>query len=160
MSDVTRPTATSPTLLPNRPTNARQVGNQFFTLAPDLIAVSAKISLATSIQLVAKFTGDLAGIIKKIEQKEHRKLPFGAPRMQQLLREIKRIAKTKLSGADARKVEKAITYDPSAPFTITELHGFVHQSDLPSARDILQFWKRTEPLFRLMLEQDHEDAAK
>jgi hypothetical protein len=36
----------------------------------------------------------------------------------------------------------------------------VHQFDLPSARDILQFWKRTEPLFRLMLEQDPEDTSE
>lgn len=104
--------------------------------------------------------GELQGIIKKIETKEGRKLPFGAPTMKQLVGEIRRIAKKELSSADALKVEKAIRYDRSAPFTISELHGFVHQPDLPSARDILQFWKRTEPLFRLMLEQEHEDPAK
>ena len=105
-------------------------------------------------------TGELPGIIKKLEEKEGRKLRFGAPTMRQLVPEIKRIAKNKLTTADALKVEKAIRYDPSAPFTISELHGFIHQSDLPSARDILQFWKRTEPLFRLMLEQDQEGAAE
>jgi len=31
---------------------------------------------------------------------------------------------------------------------------------LPSARDILKFWERTEPLFRLMLEQDAENVTK
>lgn len=105
-------------------------------------------------------TGELAAIIKKLERKEGRKLPFGVPTMKQLVSEIKRIAKKKLTRPKALMVEKAIRYDPSAPFTISELHGFVHQSDLPSARDILQFWKRTEPLFRLMLEEDRETAAE
>lgn len=105
-------------------------------------------------------TGELPEIVRKLEEKEGRKLPFGVPTMKQLVPEITRIAKNKLTRADALKVEKAIRYDPSAPFTLSELHGFVHQSDLPSARDILQFWNRTEPLFRLMLEEDQEGAAK
>lgn len=105
-------------------------------------------------------TGELPEIIKKLEAKEGRKLPFGTPTMRQLVSEINRIAKNKLSKVDALKVEKAVRYDASAPFTISELHGFVHQSDLPSARDILQFWSRTEPLFRLMLEQAPGDSVK
>jgi hypothetical protein len=49
------------------------------------------------------------------------------------------------------------SYDAAAPFTLSELHAFVHQAgDLPSARDIQQFWVRTEPLFRLMLEEPLE----
>ena len=104
--------------------------------------------------------GELPRIIGSLEEKEGRKLPFGAPTMKQLMPEITRIAKNKLIRADALKVEKAIRYDASAPFTLSELHGFVHQSDLPSARDILQFWNRTEPLFRLMLEQDQEGAKE
>jgi hypothetical protein len=47
-----------------------------------------------------------------------------------------------------------VAYDPAAPFTITDFHAFVHSSELPSARDILQFWQRTEPLFRMMLEDE------
>jgi len=104
--------------------------------------------------------GELPGIIERLQKKEGRQLPFGAPTLKQLVPEITRIARAKLARADALKVEKAIRYDLSAPFTISELHGFVHQSDLPSARDILQFWKRTEPLFRLMLEQDQGCAAE
>lgn len=104
--------------------------------------------------------GELPEIIKKLEAKQGRKLPFGAPTMRQVVPEIIRIAKNKLTKADALKVEKAIRYDSAAPFTLSELHGFVHQSDLPSARDILQFWNRTEPLFRLMLEQDYEGPAE
>ena len=105
-------------------------------------------------------TGRLPGLIHKLEAKEKRKLPFGAPTMKQLVPEIVRIVRAKLARGDAHMVERAIRYDPSAPFTISELHGFVHQFDLPSARDILQFWKRTEPLFRLMLEQDPEDTSE
>ncbi len=105
--------------------------------------------------------GELEGIIKKLEGRQRgRKLPFGVPSMKQIVPEMNRIAKKRLKRADAQKVEKAIRYDSSAPFTISELHGFVHQSDLPSARDILQFWKRTESLFRLMLEQEHEGLTK
>jgi len=104
--------------------------------------------------------GELPEIINKLQRKEGRQLPFGTPTMRQLVPEITRIAKNKLKKTDAIKVEKALRYDRSAPFTISELHGFIHQSDFPSARDILQFWKRTEPLFRLMLEQDEGGAQQ
>lgn len=103
--------------------------------------------------------GELAGIISKIETREKHKIPFGAPTMRQLTPELTRIAKVKLKPGEAVKVEKALRYDASAPFTVSELHGFVHAGDLPSSRDILQFWNRTEPLFRLMLEQDDDSGA-
>jgi hypothetical protein len=121
---------------------------------PNAGAVLLRVFFELAVLNYLERVGELPGIIKRIEEKEQRKLPFGAPTMRQLVPEIKRIANSKLATADAIKVEKAIRYDPSAPFTISELHGFVHQSDLPSARDIFQFWNRTEPLFRLMLEQD------
>ncbi|KKM13719.1 hypothetical protein LCGC14_1713400, partial [marine sediment metagenome] len=102
---------------------------------------------------------ELPKIIARIEKKTGRKLPF-APQLKQLVPEIKRIAKKQLKAAEALKVEKAVQYDRAAPFTISGLHGFVHQDDFPSARDILQFWKRTEPLFRLMLEQAEDGAGE
>jgi hypothetical protein len=58
------------------------------------------------------------------------------------------------------KINKALSSDKDVPFNIGDLNAFVHDSDLPSARDIQQFWIRTEPLFRLMLEQDLEDDAQ
>ncbi len=79
--------------------------------------------------------GELPRLIKKIEDKEGRKLPFGTPTMKQLLPTIVKIAKKNLKKGDATKVEKAVRYDASAPFTLSELHGFVHNSDLPSARE-------------------------
>jgi len=65
-----------------------------------------------------------------------------------------------LKRSESLKVEKAIRYDAAAPFSLSELHAFVHQSDLPSERDLLQFWLRTEPLFRMMLENDVAGAAE
>ena len=106
-----------------------------------------------------KRAGQLPGIISNLEKKESRKLPFGMPTMKQLVPEITRIAKERLTASESKNVEKAVRYDPAAPFTISDLHGFVHSSDLPSERDIFQFWLRTEPLFRLMLERDTESTA-
>ena len=127
---------------------------------PNAGAVLLRVFFEIAVIDYLKRTGDLPRIIAEIEGKKGQKPPFGTPTLKQLTLEITRIAKTKLGSSDAKKVEKAIRYDPSAPFSISELHGFVHGSDLPSARDIEQFWSRTEPLFRLMLEQDHGGLAK
>lgn len=98
-------------------------------------------------------TGELPKIIAKLGGTSA--LKFGAPTMKQLVPELVRIAKAKFSVGEANKVEKALRYDSAAPFTLSDLHAFVHQpSDPPGERDIWQFWVRTEPLFRLMLEED------
>jgi hypothetical protein len=99
--------------------------------------------------------GELPKLIARLEAAMNgKKIPHGAPSMRQIVPEITKLAKQHLSAADARKVEKAIKYDASAPFTISDLHGFVHSSDVPSGRDILQFWLRTEPMIRYMLSAD------
>jgi len=99
--------------------------------------------------------GELKPLIEKLGGKG--KLPFGVPTLRQMVPAIIQIAKRELPASDANKVEKAVRYDAAAPFTLSDLHAFVHQpADLPSARDIWQFWLRTEPLFRLMLERDPE----
>ena len=103
--------------------------------------------------------GELDDIKSRIEKKSGR-LPFGVPTLRQLAPELKRIAKNRLSHGDANRVEKAVKHDAAAPFTLSDLHAFVHQSrELPGPRDIQQFWLRTEPLFRLMLESDEEEAG-
>jgi len=127
---------------------------------PNAGAVLLRVFFELAVLDYLQRIGELPKIVEKLEKKEKRKLPFGAPTMRQLAPEITRIARSKLKRMDSIKVEKALRYDASAPFTISELHGFVHQSDLPSARDILQFWIRTEPLFRLMLEQEQEEAQE
>jgi len=121
---------------------------------PNAGAVLLRVFFELAVLDYLERIGELPKIVQKLEKKEKRKLPFGTPIMKQLVPEINRIARIRLRKTDSIMVEKAIRYDPSAPFTISELHGFVHHSDLPSPRDILQFWNRTEPLFRLMLEQE------
>jgi hypothetical protein len=118
---------------------------------PNAGAVLLRVFLELSIFYYLGRTGELAAITADLKAKG--KLAFGTPTMKQVVPAITRIAKAQLQEADAIKVEKALRYDASAPFSLSELHAFVHQpSDLPGPREILQFWLRTEPLFRLMLE--------
>lgn len=127
---------------------------------PNAGAVLLRVFFELAVLDYLSRTGELATLVQKLETKEKRSLPFGTPTMKQLVPTIVKIAKAKLARGEATKVEKAVRYDASAPFTLSELHGFVHHSDLPSARDIQQFWNRTEPLFRLMLEHDEGATAE
>jgi ParB-like chromosome segregation protein Spo0J len=127
---------------------------------PNAGAVLFRVFFELAVLHYLERIGELKGIIAKLEGKTGRTLPFGVPTMKQLVPEIVRIAKQQLSGPEAQKVVKAIRYDAAAPFTISDLHAFVHSPDLPSERDILQFWLRTEPLFRLMLEKDSGGAKE
>jgi len=126
---------------------------------PNSGAVLLRVFFEFAVRDYLERIGQLPKIIKRIESKRGT-LPFGTPKLSQLVPDILRIAKSRLKKTDALKVEKAITYNASAPFTISELHGFVHHDDFPCARDILQFWKRTEPLFRLMLEEEPEGVEE
>ncbi len=126
---------------------------------PNAGAVLLRVFFELAVVDYLERTGELPKVIQKLEGKG--KLPYGTPTMKQLVPEITRIARMRLPSAQATKVEKAIRYDPAAPFTLSDLHAFVHQSaDLPGERDIWQFWLRTEPLFRMMLEQAPEGATK
>ncbi len=127
---------------------------------PNAGAVLLRVFFELAVRDYLERIGKLSQIINRIEKKEQRRLPFGVPTLKHLVPEIRRLARAKLPEAAANKVEKAVKYDRSAPFTISELHGFVHQDDFPGERDILQFWKRTEPLFRLMLEDEQEGAEE
>jgi ParB-like chromosome segregation protein Spo0J len=126
---------------------------------PNAGAVLLRVFFELTVMNYLDRSGDLQKIIEKLGGKG--KLPYGTPTMKQLVPEIIRIAKDRLSTPDANKVEKAITYNASAPFTLSDLHSFVHQStDLPSERDIWQFWLRTEPLLRMMLEKDVNEGKR
>ena len=126
---------------------------------PNAGAVLLRAFFELSVVDYLQRTGEMDKLITKLGGKG--KLPFGTPTLKQMVPAITQIAKRELSAADANKVEKAIRYDSAAPFTLSDLHSFVHQSgELPSARDIWQFWLRTEPLFRLMLEKDSESKTK
>jgi hypothetical protein len=103
-------------------------------------------------------TGELAKIIERIGKGN---LLFGVPTMRQMVPSLIKVAKDNLTEGEATKVEKAIKYDQTAPFTLSDLHAFVHQAnELPTARDIWQFWLRVEPLLRLMLEDDDESSQE
>lgn len=100
-----------------------------------------------------KRTGELAKVTATLKAKGA--LRHDTPTIKQLIPTLISIVKKQLPKVDADKVEKAIKYDPTAPFSISDLHSFVHQSgEWPGERDIQQFWLRTEPLFRMMLEED------
>lgn len=126
---------------------------------PNAGAVLLRVFFELSALHYLKRTGELTKVINRLGGKGQ--LRYGKPTMRQLVPAVIRLAKKNLSKSDATRVEKAIKYDAAAPFTLSDLHAFVHQdNDMPSARDILQFWLRTEPLFRLMLEQDIEDEIQ
>lgn len=97
--------------------------------------------------------GELDKIIERLGRKKN--LQFGVPTMKQMVPSLIKIAKAKLPAGEGHTVEKAIQYNASAPFTLSDMHAFVHQpGNMPNDRDIMQFWLRTEPLLRLMLEQE------
>ena len=126
------------------------------TKFPNAGAVLLRVFLELSVTDYLKRTGEMDPLIKKLKAKNA--LRYDTPTMKQMLPEIVRIAKNKLPAGEAQKVEKALKYDAAAPFSISELHSFVHHSDVPSERDIWQFWIRTQALFRLMLENDSEST--
>ncbi len=122
---------------------------------PNAGAVLLRVFFELAVTDYLTRTGDYSDIIKKLKEKDI-KLFHGKPNLKQLLQEIPRLVKAKLTDAECNRVFKAIKYDPHAPFSITELHGFVHTNDFPTGKEIYQFWSRTEPLFRMMLENDVE----
>jgi len=125
---------------------------------PNASAVLLRVFLELSIQDCLERAGRLQPLANKL--KSEGKLRHSVPTLSQLVPEIKEFARTRLKGAEMNKVNKALSSDKDAPFNIGDLNAFVHDTDLPSARDILVFWQRTEPLFRLMLEQDFEDDTE
>lgn len=127
---------------------------------PNAGAVLLRVFFELTVLDYLRRTGRLDVLIEELtKQRKNHPLPYNTPKMSELVPDVVEIAKKHLSAADARMVEKAVRYDKAAPFTISDLHGFVHSNDLPSERDIQQFWMRTEPLFRFMLD-DKMSAPK
>ena len=123
---------------------------------PNAGAVLLRVFLELSIKDYLERMGLLEELKKDLESK-NKLHPSGMPLMKQLAEKIVGIAKNQLSNEDAVMVEKALRPDQAAPFSISELNTFIHHTDFPTERDILQFWNRTEPLFRMMLEQKIEN---
>jgi len=133
------------------------IRNELVKLKRDAQPNAGAVLLRVFLELVAvdflKRTGKLDTVLDKLGGKG--KFPYEVPPMKNLIQSLNEIAKANLSASESSKVEKALRPDKAAPFTLGDLHSFVHQAaDLPTDRDILQFWLRTEPLFRLMLETD------
>ena len=119
---------------------------------PNAGAVLLRVFLELAVRDYLERTGRLASITRELKKKG--KLPGNKLlTMRHMAPEIIRVARQELSKEEATMVEKALRHDPAAPFSISELNAFVHHTDFPGERDILQFWNRTEPLFRLMLEE-------
>lgn len=125
---------------------------------PNAGSVLLRVFLELSIVDCLKRAGRLEPLIDNL--KSSKKLRYSFPTLSQLVPDVKKLAKISLSGPQMNKVNKALSSDKDVPFNIGDLNAFVHDTDLPSARDIHQFWARTEPLFRLMLEQDFEDGTQ
>ena len=121
-------------------------------------AVLLRVFLELAIKDYLERTGRLKALIAKL--KANGKFPENqAIRMRDLATEMISVAQKKLTRAQATMVEKALRHDPAAPFSLNDLHAFVHHTDFPVANDIKQFWNRTEPLFQLMLEHPPEDST-
>ena len=119
---------------------------------PNAGAVLLRVFLELAIKDYLGRTGRLKKIMNDLKSKK--KLPQnGRPPMRLLTKEMISIAKNNLPQTDATLVEKALQHNPAAPFSLDDLHAFVHHTDFPVAQDIRQFWNRTEPLFKLMLEK-------
>lgn len=116
-------------------------------------AVLLRVFLELSIEHYLKRTGELAKLTDDLKAR-NKLQPGRGPELKQLIEALKPLYKSKLPSGEAVIIEKALRYDHAAPFSIQELHAFVHTEDMPSPHDIKTFWKRTEPLFRMMLEQE------
>lgn len=114
-----------------------------------MLRVFLELSIADYLKRINRYDLLVADLRRKNAIPSHQ-----LPPLKHLVPEIIKVVKSKLSAEEAVRVEKALRYDASAPFSISDLNSFVHSPDLPSERDIEQFWSRTAPLFRLMLETD------
>jgi|GEM_PF-1395679 len=133
------------------------IRNELIKLKRDDFPNAGAVLLRVFFEITVRHYLERIGALERITQelRERKALQFDSPQMKQLIPEIIKITKEKLPKSVSSTVEKAIKYDASAPFTYSEFNAFVHSSlDLPTGNDIFQFWNRTEPIFRLMLEAD------
>lgn len=139
------------------------IRGELSSLNRDKFANAGAVLLRVFLELASKDYLERTGRLKVLIAKRKAK---GKPSenqaitMRALATEMISVAQSKLARTEATMVEKALRHDPAAPFSLNDLHAFVHQNDFPVARDIEQFWNRTEPLFRLMLEQAPEDSTR
>lgn len=125
---------------------------------PNAGAVLLRVFLELSMVDYLERTGQLSPLVAKLKASGNPNLvKNGIPIMRELRKEFTRIAKDKLNGPEALRVEKALKKDESAPFSVDDMHSFVHQlHEFPGDKEINTFWNRMQPLFSLMLEETDE----
>lgn len=118
-------------------------------------AVLLRVFLELTILDYLKRTGHLAALEKQLHLDS--KDRYDVPEMKYLKKEILKIAERRLHPTHHKMVAKALQKDPHAPFSLDDLHSFVHNpEDFPDPGAIRNFWKRTEPLFMMMLQEPPE----
>ena len=121
---------------------------------PNAGAVLLRVFFELMVRDYLDRTGEMSTIVDRLQQKNA--LPrHGQPPMGQLVTEIQRVARERLEKDESELIDRALRREK----WLEDLNAFVHQvKDLPTSQDLLAFWERMEPLFRLMLEEPHEDA--
>ena len=121
---------------------------------PNAGAVLLRVFFELMVRDYLDRTGEMSTIVDRLKQKNA--LPgHGQPPMAQLVTEIQRVARERLEKDESERIDRALRREK----WLEDLNAFVHQvKDLPTPQDLLAFWERMEPLFRLMLEEPHEDA--
>ena len=116
---------------------------------PNAGAVLLRVFFELMVRDYFERNGDMARIRERMSNKGT--LPGHVRvRMADLEREIIRVAKEHLEPDEAKGIDRALRNER----WMDDLNAFVHGTrDLPTPTDILAFWVRTEPLFRLMLEE-------
>ena len=116
---------------------------------PNAGAVLLRVFFELMVRDYLECNGDMALIRERMSSKgtlpQHVRV-----RMPDLEREIIRVATEHLAPDEARQIDRALRGER----WMGDLNAFVHGTrDLPTPHDIVAFWERTEPLFRLMLEE-------
>ena len=141
----------------------RDIHKELVKLKRDEFPNAGVVLLRVFLELVfvdyLKRSGKLPEIVAQIREKNGQ-VQNGVPYMRDMASEMTKMAQARLERSDSSNVAKALKYDQSARFNITDLHSFVHDSaSMPTEQDIRAFWSRIEPLVRLILEQPLEDPS-
>lgn len=122
---------------------------------PNAGAVLLRVFFELMVRDYLERTGEMAAIVERLRSKNALRR-HGQPEMGQLVTEIQRVARERLEKDESERVDRALRREK----WLEDLNAFVHQvKDLPTPQDLLAFWERMEPLFRLMLEEPHEDVG-
>lgn len=119
---------------------------------PNAGAVLLRVFFELMVRDYLQRTGEMTVIVERLRSKKALRA-HGQPEMGQLIEEIHRIAQGRLEKSEAESVGRALRRER----WVEDFNAFVHQPrDLPTPDDLLAFWERMEPLFRLMLEEPHQ----